>query len=364
MNSAAIYLLDDNTEFLNARAVVGLPMERLNAEPRTLRGSRADLEALVQDAVLMDDLYGVMGETWNAPEEAGAAVCTALFKDDLPIGTLWLFADEPRDLDEAHATIAQMASTQITLQLADAAAVRSLERGQKSRETINHVAAWQYSSLPVGNHLAPGWFADGMIESPEDWAIGWHAWDVMPDGSLMLAIAEASEMGGEGAMVAATARAAMTSHSGYRHTPAQMLQRVGDTMWNTNTADQLVSMMYLRLDPETGEGEIAAAGRIGGLIAGRFGYRPLIGSVSRPLASSIDVDSYQSTFNLAAGETLMAYGAGLKSDGISQELLGCCLRSATQSTQKPLTMLRREMAAFPVRHERGLIALSRASENA
>lgn len=361
-DSAAIYLLDDETQFLTTRAVVGLPPDRLGAEPRMLRGSRGDLEAMVQDAVLMEDLSGHAGETWNPPEPAGAAVCTALYKGDLPIGTLWLFAEKPMPLGEPCSAIAQMASAQITLELSRAAQSRSEQRSRKASQAIADIASWQFSSLPVGNHLAPGWFVDGMVESSNSWATGWHTWDVLPDGSLMLAMAEASDQRAGGAMIAATARAALAAHSGYRHTPHQMLQRIGDTLWQTNTADQLVSLLYARVDPETGEGEVASAGDIRGLIAGKYGYRPLIKTGSRALASSIDVECFESTFQLADGEVLLACGKGLELDGVSQELAGCCMRSAMQTKQNPLAMLRREIAGFPVRHERGLMCLSRRSE--
>lgn len=358
-DAAAIYMLDDDTQYLNTRAVVGLPEDRLSGEPRLLRGSRADLEALVQDAVLMDDLRGPMGPTWNAPEAAGAAVCTALLKGDLPLGTLWLFADEPRPLDQSVGAIAQLASAQISLELGAAAQQRREHRSREASEAVGEIAAWQYSSLPADNLLAPNWFVDGMVESPHQWSIGWHHWDVLPDGSLMLAIAEALDDRASGAMIAATARAAMMSHCGYRHTPKQLLQRIGDTLWHTNAAEQLVSLLYARIDPQTGDGEVAVAGQISGLIAGRYGYRPLVQSGGRPLASGFEVDCYESCFQLAEGETLLAYGGGLKKDGIGQDLLGCCLRSATQSGENALALLRREIAGFPNRAERGLVSLTR-----
>ena len=102
--------------------------------------------------------------------------------------------------------------------------------------------------------LADGWRVDGMIESPESWGTGWHHWDVLPDGTLMIAIAEAADPTAKGAMHAAVARAALAAHSGYRHTPAQLIQRVSDTLWQTNTGEQLVSMIYAHLDPESGDG--------------------------------------------------------------------------------------------------------------
>jgi hypothetical protein len=361
-NAAAIYLLDDDTQYLKTRAVFGLPTERLASEPRLLRGSRADLEAMLQDAVLMEDLLGDASEAWNPPEPVGAAICTAIYKGDMPIGTLWLFSDEPRQLDASASAIAQMASSLITLELSAAAQRRAEERNRRSAAAVADVAGWQFAALPVGNRLAPGWTVDGMIESPNDWAIGWHMWDVLPDGSLMLAIAEASEERAGGAMTAATARAALTAHCGYRHTPRQMLQRISDTLWQTNAADQLLSLLYVRLNPETGEGEIASAGGISGLIGGKYGYRPLLKAGGRPLGSLVDVDCYESTFLLGENETLLAYGTGLKNDGIGQELIGCCLRSSTQTRQNPLAVIRREIAGFPNRHERGLLSLSRRSD--
>ncbi|WP_182865813.1 SpoIIE family protein phosphatase [Rhodopirellula sp. JC639] len=358
-DAAAVYMLDDETQYLKTRVVVGLPSDRLKSEPRMLRGSRADLEAMVQDAVLMDDLRGHLAETWNAPESFGAAVCTAIYKGDLPIGTLWLFANDPKQLDPSHSAIAQMASSQITQELSSAAQVRREQRNRSSVDAINDIAAWQYSSLPVGKWLAPGWLVDGMIESPHDWSTGWHMWDVLPDGSMILAMAEASDPRAGGAMIAATARAALTAHSGYQHTPHQMLQRINDTLWETNTTDQLVSLLYARLNPETGQGELASAGDIAGLIAGKYGYRPLTRTGDKPLGTAMKIECYESEFRLAEGETLVTYGQGLRADGISQELVGCCMRSALQSEQNALAVLRREMAGFPNRHERGLLSLSR-----
>lgn len=358
-DAAAIYMLDDDTQYLTTRAVVGLPADRLNAEPRMLRGSRADLEAMVQDAVLIEDLLGAAGETWNAPESAGAAVCTAIYKGDLPIGTLWLFADRPQKLGASVAAIVRMASSQITLELSSVAQQRSEERAKQSSEAVAEIAAWQYAALPAGNHLAPGWFIDAMVESPNRWSIGWHHWDVLPDGSLMFAMAEAEDDRAGGAMIAATARAALAAHSGYRHTPHEMLQRIGDTLWQTNTVDQLVSLLYAHLDPETGEGQVASAGHLSGVIAGRYGYRPLVSGGGRPLASSFEVECVESTFHLGIGESILTYGGGMEKDGIGQDLLGCCLRSSAQSGQDPLPLLRREIAGFPNRYERTMLSLSR-----
>ena len=221
---------------------------------------------------------------------------------------------------------------------------------------IEDVSQWQYESLPIGAALADDWRVDGMIESPRRWATGWHTWDILPDGSLMLAIAEAVDPSAKGAMSAAIARAALAAHTGYRHTPAQLMQRISDTLWQTSTGEQLVSLLYARIDPETGQGEVASAGSIAGLVGSRFGYRPLVEGRSDPLNTHIDARFVSETFRLAEEETLLAYTHGLVEDGASQQMLGDRLRAAMEQTDtNPLAVIRRSIADLSLMRERGAV---------
>ena len=249
---------------------------------------------------------------------------------------------------------------QLALLLSQAASSRSGPSRKQEAEVIRDIGLWQYEGLPVGAQLADGWRVDGMIESPQPWATGWHAWDVLPDGSLLLSMAEACDPTVMGAMTAAIARAALTSHAGYRHTPRQLIQRVHDTLWNTSTAQQLVSMLYARVDPETGEGEVATAGNITALIANRYGYRPIVDGNGPPLTSHIDSRCLAETFRMGTGETLIAYGHGVVLDGANQRLIGESIRaSMQQGDSSPLARLRRQLAGRELQHERGLVSLVR-----
>ena len=363
-DAAAIYLLDDNTENLTLRAMHGLPTARLGDSPRPLQGSRGDLEAMVQGVVTISDLNECSVDTWSCPENASSAICAAIVNAGVPVGTLWMFFNTTQSLDDSHAAVARMAVGSIGSQLQLAAS--SLMDGPASSvsdsadDTIDDLAQWQFAGLPLGTQLAPNWRVDGMIESPQPWATGWHAWDVLPDGSLMIAIAEAEDKTVAGSMVAAIARAGLEAHAGYRHTPEQILQRVSDTLWQTNTMDQLTSMMYVRIDPETGEGEIASAGNMIAMIAGRYGYRPAVQQNDSPLASQIDLNSSSSTFRLTSGEVLMAYGIGFAADDIGQTSIGNCLREAMQKGEScPLASVRRSLAGTPMNNERGAITILR-----
>lgn len=359
-DAAAMYMLDDDTTSLKTRAIYRLDPRRLEQPPRELRGSRGDLEALVQGVVTIDDMESGGIDTWSSPESFAAGICVAIKQDEVPIGTLWLFSSKTRSFGHVEATSARMAATQLAYQLMHAAGGTRREIHQEEATAIRDVGHWQYGGLPVGTKLDDGWRVDGMIESARDWSTGWHTWDVLPDGTIMLAMAEAVESSMTGAMCAAVARAALSAHCGYRHTPRQVLQRVHDTLWQTNTGEQLMSLLYARIDPETGEGEVASAGKINAMIANRYGYRPLVDGCGEPLTSSIDPNCHTETFRMMPGETLLAYGPGMLDEGVDQMMLGNHMREAMRREDvHPLARLRRELARHNVNRERGVVALVR-----
>ena len=215
----------------------GLPPNRLEQASHDLRGRRGDLEAMIQGVICVDDLGACDVDTWNCPEQAGGAICTSINGDSVPIGTLWLLARNPQQFTSADSAAARMAASQIALQLERAKNLNKDSRGQRHAGLIRDLAQWQFMTLPAGTKLAEGWLVDGMIESNQPWSIGWHGWDVLPDGTLMMAMADAEDRSLAGAMVAATCRAALTAHTGYRHTPAELMQRISDTLWQTVRAN-------------------------------------------------------------------------------------------------------------------------------
>jgi hypothetical protein len=358
-DAAAIYLLDEETQYLKARAVYGLPTQRLEEPARQLRGSRADLEAMVREVVAIDDLSLSELETWNSPEPFAAGICASIQTESIPIGTVWFFSKEKKEFTASESTTARFAAALIGFELSRASSEVGVA-DKSAKEPVRDLAQWQYESLPVGATLADGWRADGLIESPNDWATGWHFWDVLPDGTLMISIAEAVDRSVKGAVSAAVARAALSAHTGYRHTAAQLVQRISDTLWQTSTAEQLMSLFYARIDSNTGEGEFVSAGSVNAMIASRYGFRGLIDSASDPLNTHIDAHAVVKSFRLLKGETLLAYTAGFGQGGEAQMALGASLRSAMQSGDpNPLARVRRATAGIPLEHERGAITLLR-----
>ena len=195
--AAAIYLLDEETQQLNCRMTHGLPENRIEQPPRSLRGSRGDLQAMVDGVVAIDDLHAQDAETWSSPE-AGyqAAICTTIESDGVPVGTLWIYSQTKRNFSVAETTVAELSASEIGDRLRRASSEKQ-QISELRHEPAQDLAQWQYESLPVGSLVASGWRVDGLLESPRPWATGWHLWDILPDGTLMIVLAEAIEDSGQ-----------------------------------------------------------------------------------------------------------------------------------------------------------------------
>tara|TARA_R110002073_G_scaffold6540_8_gene38461 strand:+ start:7824 stop:9434 length:1611 start_codon:yes stop_codon:yes gene_type:complete len=360
-SAAAMYLLDEDTQILKTRATYGLPTSRLEDSPRELRGSRGDLEAMVRGVVTADNFMAGGLDTWNSPEPFAAGICASITDEDVPIGTLWIFSDEVRTFGKPEAAAGRLAASHLAVELSRAAIDLRQNPKPNHDDSLRDISEWQHLSLPIGNDLAPGWRADGLIESPQSWATGFHTWDVLPDGTLMMAMADSPDRTVRGAIQTAVARAAVTAHSSYRHTVSQMMQRINDTLWQTNAGDQLMSMLYLHIDPETGEGSFASCGNLMAMISSRYGYRPLIDGRSEPLGTHLSARPTLDSFSLLPGETLLAYSQGLRLDGGTQNVLGDRLRGCLQTGDlNPLAAIRRDLVNQSLDHERAAITLVRS----
>ncbi|MFG0265520.1 MAG: hypothetical protein ACF8AM_10265 [Rhodopirellula sp. JB055] len=141
--AAAVYLLDDETEFLATRFVFGLsPADRLGAQ-RPLRGARGDLEAMVKGLVAIDDMNLGPISTWRCPEPFPAGICVCLGEAEMPIGTMWLYAAAVTAFNDVHTAAARLAASnlqQTLLRLAeqDAAPDSSIRLILPSDVTLDH----------------------------------------------------------------------------------------------------------------------------------------------------------------------------------------------------------------------------------
>ncbi|MEM1227923.1 MAG: sporulation stage II, protein E [Planctomycetota bacterium] len=336
--AAAIYLLDEATEFLTTRRLFGMSESGRINRTRALRGARTDLEAMIQGVVAVDDVTTGPIDTWKFPEPYPSAICACIGEVDFPIGTLWLFSDRAGSYEDGATAAARLAALNLEQAIIGSTPPESMLSptlglfglGSPTRNTaetsanddsiasvsepidfqeidesplgggspastqsmarrfdamVQHVAAWQHRTLPAGTRLAKGWLVDGLIESPIEVAQSWHHWDVLPDGKLAMAVCQTNSAGlGQmdinDILTATTARAALQSHMAYRHRPEDAVLRVLESIWQID--DQVVddggrssvSLWYGQVDAETGDIEMASLGPWSLIIASRHGYRP------------------------------------------------------------------------------------------
>ena len=97
--AAAVYILDDTTQFLKLRCQFGLTNDLLSESPKPLKESQGDIFALAGQAVVLSDIED--REQWNIPGKFEGAVCVPISTATMPLGTLWFYADDERDFSES-----------------------------------------------------------------------------------------------------------------------------------------------------------------------------------------------------------------------------------------------------------------------
>lgn len=193
--AAGLYLLDERTTVLKLRSVWGLPEERLTEPPRSLAGALADLEALLGNAVVLNENY--LLEQWNAPESFATSVCIPVASESSILGTLWLFSDIKRDFSVRDLSILEIVAGRLAVELERAGLLA--ENGKQRtlvRRTDELAETLQSDAAPTGKS-ADGWqFAarpDIRDALPRTFC-GWHE---LKGGKAALSIGAASSSKGE-----------------------------------------------------------------------------------------------------------------------------------------------------------------------
>ncbi|MDR0390908.1 MAG: GAF domain-containing protein [Planctomycetaceae bacterium] len=124
--ASSFYVLDVVSSTLKLRSCWGLPEERLLDVPRDLRDSLADLEAMLGQAVILNEDY--LFDTWKSPESFPAAICVPVMSPATIIGTLWFFADKRRNFGERDRYLIEIITGRIAAELERVALQRELAK--------------------------------------------------------------------------------------------------------------------------------------------------------------------------------------------------------------------------------------------
>ncbi len=306
--SAAIYLLDDGTSELKMRASYNLPLERLMAPARQLRGSLADLEAMLGNAVLIEDTAS--SPSWPTPEAFPSAVVVPIGTASMPHGTIWFWSDRIRNYTAAEVEMANMASGRVMNELEHKVLGEEVLQSrvltqQMDQASIAQASRWP-SSAPLHHEIEVSGCSirDGMLGG------SFHKWDIDPSEHIVALFGEATSSGPQGAMVATAIDAIVHSLWTQSKRPAEILQSVGDYLFEGGEEDWAAHATLLQIDPSSGRGAFATAGHNHLFIISHRGFRPL-GSIAAPLASMPDVQFNCSKFVLQPGEVLIGMSKNL-----------------------------------------------------
>lgn len=113
-DAASLYTLSSDTKNLKLRAVWGIPEERLLEPPRDLVDSYTDMEAMLGQAVVVNESY--LLDFWKVPEPFPCAVCVPVSVPSAILGTLWVFSNrtskkiEPEELQILELVVGRIAA--------------------------------------------------------------------------------------------------------------------------------------------------------------------------------------------------------------------------------------------------------------
>ena len=305
-DAAALYLLDDNTSSLKMRCCWGLPAAALADPPRPLRGSMADLEALMGNAVLLENT--ALAQEWNCPQEYPAAICVPVGSPTMPHGTLWLWSSHVRDFTSNDIDHCKAAADKILVDIERSVLADEVLRRRGLDRQVESASLVQSSRLPSSQPLHADYELDGWTFQGQALGGNFHTWTVNRYGQICAAMGAAAQHGAAGAMVAMSLQTVVETCWNSQHKPSQILRKANDLLWGAEDGDWRSSLSYFTLDPKTGELIYSTAGTIQAFLFGSRGFR-MLPCTSTMLAAQPDTRFETQQLTLDGGELLLIASA-------------------------------------------------------
>lgn len=297
-HAAALYLLDDATSELKLRASWGLPRRRLVQPARPLRDQLADLEAMLGHAVVLDDPQ--MFNLWHVPEACAACVCVPISTPTMPLGTLWIFSQEPREFSDDDTNMIEIAAGRIAADLeremlmaeavrhkretASAAEVASPPKAIGEERPIEPSIRIKQEWLPNVAPLIEGWQLAASISPKNATGAAFYDWFNRPDGSLAIVTGCVAGNGHRPAFAATELRAAARVLGPDGRPANQFVERAAGLLWAHSAGDLSASLLQAVVSPNQPIMELAIGGPLQALKVLPNRYE-LLATPTRPLGT-------------------------------------------------------------------------------
>ena len=281
-DAAAIYLLDDATSVLKMRSCIGLPKSRLTREPRPLRGALADLEALLGNAVLIEDI--ATNSSWQSPEEFGSALVIPIGSLQMPQGTLWLWSERKKSFNSQEIEIAKKTASEIMARLERKVLCQEVASARQVNRGLDEIVSRQASRLPDLQPLDHRIDIAGTTEVPDSVANHFHAWTLQNNGLIQAAVGGSKVVGLDGSIVNTTLQTTLELLWKQPLTATQVIRQTNDHLWGLGEGDWRSTLTLIEINPSDGHGSICNAGRGVNYLLSQRGFRPL--SAAGPLLAT------------------------------------------------------------------------------
>ena len=160
------------------------------------------------------------------------------------------------------------------------------------------------NQLPQTPPLVDGWDI-AVAAGNEDRLAGiFYDWGMLDDGTLTVALGLSEQPGLPGALIATAMLATLRAQQNHAHSPSLLLRDVSESLWQGSIGDQFGTLIYALIQPETGQVQLSAAGRIGAAIVGASGYQPIV--PSRTELGDPELNVQDQVFRMQAGDFLAA----------------------------------------------------------
>lgn len=339
-SAAALYLLDGATTELKLRASWGLSADCLLAPARPLPGAAGDLEAMAGHAVVIDDACHAGG--WRIPEPAGAAVCVPVASPTNILGTLWLFATDPRGFSHTEVDIAEIVAGRLAADLDRAAvladALASAAARKQSEQWERTARQWRHCRRPAPSGWDISALSDEAAVADLNFWVDWFG----TGESSWLAIAGWTDSNGPDALLFAHSLLGVirgltdsefTDSGSKTHESlncGELLRRLNTTMVRLSPGGVSAHLWCGQFDETSGRLEWAAAGdaRIRG-----NDDRRVSGGLFPPIAAESETRYRSQTHNLSKGaeRRIVRLAAGSRNGHSNQPLTLFSLRRTKES---------------------------------
>jgi serine phosphatase RsbU (regulator of sigma subunit) len=325
--AGALYTLDEATSQLKLRSSWGLPADRLSQPARPLATALADLEALLGHAIALANTESF--RPWNVPEVCQAAVCVPVSSPTMPLGTLWFFCDRSRDFTAAQTNLAEVIAGRLATELDRALLLHEQVQAIGVLKQIEAASRQQQHALATVAPPIEGWEVAGWTAQTAALGGAVHEWRALPDGRLVLLVADCGDGGIAGALTAAALCSALCSECDHfcadrdhsRHEQSNdaraILLRLHELLAAASAGDQWAGAALAIVDAARGEIEIASAGRPTALVLkGDAPASLLLPTLPLGLVEPSSIRAMRT--KLAPAETLVMYTRGFVEAGDEQ----------------------------------------------